>query len=69
MRFLKSLLFSCYRAQTKLRKGNVFTSMCQEDTPQADTSLGRHPSGPTPSPDGILVDTVRGYMTNSKGIN
>ena len=42
-----------YRPQTKLRKGNVFTSVCQEFcpqgevyTPQADTPfpLGRHPS-------------------------
>ena len=45
-----------YRPQTKLRKGNVFTSVCQEFCPQVGMSarhlppgrLGRHP--PTPPP-------------------
>ena len=52
---LHCVTLHCYRPQTKLRKGNVFTSMCQEfcpqggrcltDTPQADTPPpGRHPS-------------------------
>ena len=42
----------------KLRKGNVFTSVCQEfclqgvgvHTPRADTPPGRHPPGQTPPP-------------------
>ena len=52
-----------YHPQTKLRKGNVFTSVCQElcpkggvsaavhagiHTPQADTPLDRHPLAYTP---------------------
>ena len=46
---------NCYRPQTKLQKGNVFTSVCQEfcprgggctHTPWADT----HPAGQTPHP-------------------
>ena len=44
--------FTFYRPQTKMRKGNVFTRICQEfcpqgdacNTPWADTPLaGRHP--------------------------
>ena len=42
-----------YRPQTKLQKGNVFTSVCQEfcppgwtrQTPTRQTPLGRHPPG------------------------
>ena len=33
-----------YRPQTKLRKGNVFTSVCQEFCPQVGVSA-RHPPG------------------------
>ena len=46
---------NCYRPQTKLQKGNVFTNMCQEFCPwgevytplgrQADTPLGRYLPG------------------------
>ena len=44
-----------YRPQTKLRKGNVFTSVCQEFCPQgkvytsrADNPLGDSPGRHTP---------------------
>ena len=49
-----------YRLQTKLRKGNVFTSMCQEfcsqgggvhQAPWADTPPGQTHPGQTPPPD------------------
>ena len=46
-----------YRRQTKLRKGNIFTPICQSFcsqggcTPPTQTSPGRHPlSGQTPLP-------------------
>ena len=43
---------SFYCPQTKLRKGNVFTSVCQEFCPRGrggvHTPLGRHPAGQTP---------------------
>ena len=45
-----TIIINYYRPQTKLRKGNVYRSMCQEFCPQggsrhprADTPLGRHP--------------------------
>ena len=34
----------CYRPQTKLRKGNVFTSVCQEFSPQGGCLPDTHPS-------------------------
>ena len=43
--------FVHYRPQTKLRKGNVFTSVCQEFCPQGGCTphlLGRHPPRQTP---------------------
>ena len=43
-----------YRPQTKLRKGNVFTSVCQEFCPQggvyASMHWGRHPRAGTHHP-------------------
>ena len=48
----------CYRPQTKLRKGNVFTSVCQEFCPQKGEEVYTlradsppHPPGQTPSLD------------------
>ena len=54
-----------YRQQTKLRKGNVFTTVCQEFCPRgvytslwADTSLARHiPMQTSPWPDTPGADT------------
>ena len=46
---LKTTTFEYLPSQTKLRKGNVFTNVCQEFcprgevyTPRADPTLGRH---------------------------
>ena len=40
-----------YRPQTKLRKGNVFTSVCQEFCQgEVYTLLSRHPPADTPLP-------------------
>ena len=40
--------FPYYCPQTKLRKGNVFTSVCQEFCPQGSVHApGRHPTGQT----------------------
>ena len=41
------LMKVCYRPQTKLRKGNVFTSVCQEFCPQ-DGRCTLHPWTETP---------------------
>ena len=41
--------YYCYRLQTKLRKGNVFTSMCQEFCPLGGRSI---PPRQTPPPPG-----------------
>ena len=41
----KMSYFYYYRPETKLWKGNVFTSVCQEFCPQG----GVHPPGQTPS--------------------
>ena len=43
---------SYYRPQTKLRKGNVFTPVCQDEV---YTPLGRHPPGRHPLPDGHCI--------------
>ena len=61
--------FNCYRPQTKLRKGNVFTSVCQEFCPQegggvhpqTDLPPGRHPPGKTPPAPSrrLLLRTLR----------
>ena len=42
----------CYRPQTKLQKGNVFTSMCQEFCPWGEADTPRQtPPGQTPQAD------------------
>ena len=43
-------MLSCYRPQKKLRKGNVFTPVCQSFCSQWEGvhPLGRHPNGQTP---------------------
>ena len=63
-----------YRPQTKLQKGNVFTSVCQELCPRrgggkctppppwANTPLGRHPPpGQTPPADGYCSGRYTSY--------
>ena len=45
IRFNFSLMVHDYRGETKLRKGNVFTSVCQEFCPQGG---GVHPRDQTP---------------------
>ena len=58
-----STAVSCYRPQTKLRKGNVFTSVCLPQCMLGYTPLGRHPQAdtpPTPTPSRrLLQQTVR----------
>ena len=61
--------YTYYRPQTKLRKGNVFTSVCQEFCPQegggvhpqTDLPPGRHPPGKTPPAPSrrLLLRTLR----------
>ena len=50
--FLNNL--NCYRPQTKLRKGNVFTSVCQEFCPQV--ILSPRQTSPTPMQTATAAD-------------
>ena len=65
-KYNRKFLYECtsthYRPQTKLRKGNLFTSVCQEFCPQGEGEVyipsGRHP--PADPPQGRpLQRTVR----------
>ena len=49
--YIAASLMTNYRPKTKLQKGNVFTSVCQEYCPQRGGGLSaRHPLGAHPLP-------------------
>ena len=56
-------LMTNYRPQTKLQKGNVFTSVCQEYCPQSarHPPPGRHPLGRQP----LKADTPTPFQAES----
>ena len=55
-----SLDCNCYRPQTKLWKGNVFTSVCQEFYPREVYSSMHWADTPNPQTDTPLADTPPG---------
>ena len=52
-----TVMHSRYRPQTKLWKGNVFTSVCQEFCPREAGCVSQHALGQTPSPPSACWDT------------
>ena len=57
-----------YRPQTKLRKGNVFTSMCQELCP-CWGDVHTHPGQTPPWTDTSLADITPGQTPHPPGQN